>query len=191
MVVISSTGCPLAGLECDRRPCDTDAVANAVSLPAGATTATSMSRLLDQAVVERIADQLCARRAARLLLNVGAMRLDRPHAEVQLRADFRVGMAESDQAEDLELTLGQPVGRPFRLKRSRGELSTQFGIEVRLTGGGRAHRVDELVAGGVLQHVAERTGAHRLAGERGVLLHRQYDDRRLGRLLAELGERRQ
>src|SRR5829696_10425722 len=51
-------GCPLAGLECDRRPCDTDAVASAVSLPAGATTATSMSRLLDQAVVERIADQL-------------------------------------------------------------------------------------------------------------------------------------
>ena len=66
----------------------------------------------DQLMVERVAHQLRARRPARLALDVRAVRLDRAHAEVELLADLGVRVAERDQAQDLELALGEVVGRP-------------------------------------------------------------------------------
>src|SRR3954462_8785120 len=43
----------------------------------------------------------------------------------------------------------------------------------------------ELLVGGLLEDVAARPGLEGLARERGVLLHREDDDLRAGRLLAE------
>ena len=47
--------------------------------------------------------------------------------------------------------------------------------------------LDQLLVGGLLEDVAERAGLQRLAGEGGLVLHRQHDDRRLRRLLADRG----
>ena len=100
-------------------------------------------------------------------------------------------MAERDQTQDLHLALGQAIRRALRLGRGRGELGAQLRVQVGLTGCRGAHRVDQLVAGRVLQHVAERAGAHCLSRECRVLLHREDDDRRLRRLLAQLRDGRQ
>ena len=63
------------------------------------------------------------------------------------------------------------------------------GVEVALAHGGAMHRFDELLVGGLLEHVAERAGAQRLARKRGLLLHRQHDDLGAGRLRTDRGNR--
>ena len=63
------------------------------------------------------------------------------------------------------------------------------GFRIALARRGAAHRLDELVVGGLLEHVAERARAQRLARERRLLLHRQDDDLGVGRLLADHGDR--
>ena len=63
-------------------------------------------------MVERVAHELGAAGAAQLLLDVGAVGLDRAHREEQLLADLGVGVAERDQPQDLDLALGEIVGRP-------------------------------------------------------------------------------
>jgi len=55
------------------------------------------SRGADQAALEGIADELRARGEPQLLLNVGAVRLDRAHREEELGGDFSVRVAERDQ----------------------------------------------------------------------------------------------
>src|SRR5918996_2938587 len=147
-------------------------VASAVALPASARAATSTRRALalDQVVVERVADQLGAARHAELLLDVGPMRLDGAHAEVEPARDLAVGVAERDQTEHVELALGQVAGRAARGGRhARSEL----GVEPGAAAGGGPDRLDELGAGRLLQHVALGAGPQRFAGKGGVLLHRQ------------------
>src|SRR5215217_2089144 len=50
-------------------------------------------------------------RAARLLLDLSAVRLDSADAEVELRADLRIGVGERDQPQDTDLALGEVAGR--------------------------------------------------------------------------------
>ena len=58
---------------------------------------------VDQVVVERVANQLGARGEPDLLLDVRAVRLDRPDRQEELLTDLGVGVTERDQAEHLEL----------------------------------------------------------------------------------------
>ena len=68
----------------------------------------------EQPVVERVADELGPGAAAELLLDVRAVGLHRAHAQVELPGDLRVGVAERDQPQDLQLALGQVVRRARR-----------------------------------------------------------------------------
>jgi hypothetical protein len=62
-------------------------------------------------VLERVAHELGAAGEPDLLLDVRAMRLDRADRQVQLAADLRVRVAQRDELEDLELALGEVIGR--------------------------------------------------------------------------------
>ena len=66
---------------------------------------------LEQVALERVADELRALGHPQLLLDVGAVRLDRADAEVELVGDLAVGVAERDQPQDLDLALGEVVRR--------------------------------------------------------------------------------
>ena len=138
----------------------------------------------DQAALERVADELGARREPQLLLDVRAVRLDRAHRQVQLFGDLGVGVPERDQPQHVDLALGEVVRRSRR--RLGGDARAEPRVQVALAGRRAAHRFDELVVGGLLEHVAERARAERLARERRLLLHRQHDDLRLGRLLRRI-----
>src|SRR6478609_1378527 len=54
---------------------------------------------LDELVLERVPHELRPRRPAQLLLDVRAVRLDRPRGQEQLLRDLAVGVAPRDQAE--------------------------------------------------------------------------------------------
>ena len=62
-----------------------------------------------------------------------------------------------------------------------GERGAEARVEVVLAGRGEADRLEQLLVGGLLEHEAERAGLQRLTGEAGVVLHRQHDDRGVGR----------
>ena len=98
------------------------------------------------------------------------MRTDR----IQLGGDLGVGVAEADHPQHLDLALGQAVGRSRR--RLGGDPRSKPWVQVRVAPGGPAHRFDELCLGRVLEDVAERAGAERLARVRRLVLHRQHDD---------------
>jgi hypothetical protein len=86
-------------------------------------------------VLERVLDQLGSAGSADLLLDVRAVGLDRTHAQIQLTGDLAVRVAERDQAQDLDLTLGQVVGRPGRSGRLSGKARAEARIQLRLTVG--------------------------------------------------------
>src|SRR4051794_6349497 len=67
--------------------------------------------VVEEAVVERVADEFGAGGAAELLLDVGAVGLDGAGGEEQLAGDLGVGGAEGDQAQDFELAVAEVVGR--------------------------------------------------------------------------------
>src|SRR5688572_26333108 len=103
-------------------------VANAVAVPASASTARSIEDLaVDQVVIERVADELRAGRHAELLLDVRTVRLDGPDAQEQLLGDLAVRVAERDQPQHLELPLAQLRERTDRAVRRR----RHAGAEVR------------------------------------------------------------
>ena len=78
---------------------------------------------VEQPQVERVAHELRARGAANLLLDVGAVGLDRARGQEELAGDLGVGVAEGDQPQHLELALGQVVGRPAGLGGRGGQLA--------------------------------------------------------------------
>ena len=82
---------------------------------------------VDQPALERVAHQLGAGASSQLLLDVRAVGLDGAHAQVELLGDLVVGVAERDQPQDLELALGEVVGRAARRRLRR-----QAGAELRL-----------------------------------------------------------
>jgi hypothetical protein len=86
-------------------------------------------------------------------------------------------VAESDEAEDLELALGQVVRSVGRLG---GQPGSQVRLEVRAALGGETHRLDELGVGSLLEDVAQHAGLHGLAREGGLGLHGQDHDPSLG-----------
>ena len=113
------------------------------------------------------------------------MRLDGAHAEEELRGDLGVRVAERDQPQDLHLALGEVVRRPGGLRRRRGDARAELGREEGAARRGDADGLDELVVGGLLEHVGARAGLERLARERGVLLHGQHHHAGRRRLLQE------
>src|SRR5215208_2509831 len=56
----------------------------------------------DEPVLERVVHELGAAGQPDLLLDVGPVRLDCAHAQVELARDLGVRVAERDQAEDLD-----------------------------------------------------------------------------------------
>ena len=129
---------------------------------------------LNQLVIERIVHELGARPQPQLLLDVRAVGLDRAHRQIQLGGDLGVGVAEADHPQDVDLALGQAVGRSRR--RLGGDSRSQPWVQVRVAHGRPAHRFDELCLGRLLEDVAERAGAERLARVRRLVLHREHDD---------------
>ena len=73
----------------------------------------------------------------------------------------------------------------------RGDASAELRVEERAPIRGRAHRLHELLVGGLLEHVTAGAGLEGLAGEGGVLVHGQHDHVRLRGLLEEDRDRRQ
>ena len=92
-----------------------------------------------------------------LLLDVGAVGLDRPHRQIQLLGDLGVRVSEGDHPQHLDLALGQPVGRAGR--RLGGDARAEARVQVGVARGGAANRLDQLGLGGLLEHVAERARA--------------------------------
>src|SRR4051794_4200524 len=150
-----------------------------------ARTLRSRRRDVHEASLERVTHQLGARGQPQLLLDVRAVRLDGAHGEVQLLADLGVRVSERDQAQDVDLARGQIVGRALG---GGGERGAEARMQIRLALTGEPYGVDELVVGRLLEDVAQRARAQGMAGEGGVLLHRQDDDARAGRRLADLGD---
>ena len=140
---------------------------------------------LDQPAIDRVANELCAIREAELLLDVRAVRLDRADAEVELLGDLVVGVAQRDQAQNLQLTVGEVVGR--RGLRLRREPRAQLGLKIGLADRRHSHRLDKLLAGRLLEDVGEDAGLQRLAGEGRLVLHGEDDDLGFGRLASNLG----
>ena len=62
--------------------------------------------------------------------------------------------------------------------RDGGEAGAERGVDVGAAGGGGAHRVDELVVRGLLEHEAARAAAQRGARELGVVVLRHARPRR-------------
>jgi len=58
-------------------------------------------------VLERVVHELGAAGQPDLLLDVGAVGFDRSHAQIEMPGDLRVRVTEGDQAQDLDLALGQ------------------------------------------------------------------------------------
>jgi hypothetical protein len=58
-----------------------------------------------------------------------------------MAGDLAVRVAECDQAQDLDLTLGQVVGRPGRSGRFSGKARAETRIQIRLTVGREANRL--------------------------------------------------
>ena len=79
--------------------------------------------------------------------------------EVELLADLGVGVPECDQAQDLDLALGEVVGRARGFGGAAASARAQARVEIRVAGGGAAHRFDQLLVGGLLEDVAERRRA--------------------------------
>ena len=93
---------------------------------------------------------------------------------------------EGDQAQDVELAVGEPVAS---LRRVGGEPRPELGLEVGAPGGGEVDGGDQLLVDGLLEHVAEHAALDRLARVGGLVLHRQHDDPGLRRRVPKLGHR--
>ena len=70
--------------------------------------------------------------------------------------DLGVRVPECDQPQDVELALAEPVRRPLGLGGRGRELGAELGVQVGLAGRRGTHGADQLGAGRVLEHVAER-----------------------------------
>ena len=79
-------------------------------------------------MLERVAHELGARRLARLLLDVRAVRLDGPHAEEQPVADLGVGVSEGDELEHLDFAVREVVRRTDRNVRLRRQRAPRRGL---------------------------------------------------------------
>ena len=118
------------------------------------------------------------------------MGLHRADAQVELVGDLVVGVAERDQAQHVELALGQVAGRAARSRGRGGHARAELGVEPGAAAGG-SHRLDQLGAGRLLEHVAAGARAQGLARERRVLLHGQDHHRGIGRGLGHGRDRLQ
>ena len=99
------------------------------------------------------------------------MGLHRAHRQVQLLRDLSVGVPERDQAQNIDLALGEVVGSTRG--GLRGQARTQAGIEVLLAARCPTDGLDELLIGRLLEYVSDRARRQRLPREGGFLLHRQ------------------
>src|SRR5947209_6604205 len=81
------------------------------------------------------------------------------------RGDLRVRVPEADQLEDFDLPGREVVRWALRRQRLGGDAGPQLRIEVRPSLGSVADGMDELVVGGLLEHVRARSGTKGLPGE--------------------------
>ena len=97
-------------------------------------------------------------------------------------------MAERDQPQHLDLALGEIVRRAGGLRRRGRERGAQARVEVGAAFGHPAHRVDELVVGGLLEDVSGGARAQRAARELRILLHGEDHDVGVGGDLLHAGD---
>src|SRR4051812_42055364 len=99
-------------------------------------------------------------------------------------------MAEREQAQDLALAVGQRIrlGRGLLRRLGGDEPGAERRMDVAAAARHLADRRDDLLVRGLLEDVAARAGPERLADVAGIVLHRQDEHLRVGRLLLELRE---
>src|SRR5687768_10615531 len=167
-------------------------VANAVAVPASASTATSTAGLtVDQVVIQRVTHELGTARDAELLLDVRPVRLDGADAQEELLRDLAVGVPERDQAQHLDLAVAQLRERSHRAVRRGRHARAEVRVEPGTAARGGADGLHELGPRRVLKDVASRAGLKRLAGKRGIVLHRQDHHRGIRGRLGNLRDRLQ
>ena len=119
--------------------------------------ATGPARLgLDEAAADRVAHELDAVAHAELAQQVGAVGLDRLLGEVQDLGDLRVGVRLGDQLDDLLLARRERLARPGGVVLHPGADERALGGvgQERLAAPDRPRRVDEVLVGLLLEHVA-------------------------------------
>ncbi len=103
------------------------------------------------------------------------MRPGGPLGDRQIRGDLLVAPAAGDQSEDLQLALGQRLGRALLLALAQpaGQQAADGRIEVDLAGVGGANGGRDLVGFRVLEDIAGRAGLERRGNL--LLLHEARD----------------
>jgi hypothetical protein len=86
-------------------------------------------------------------------MDVRAVTLDGAHRQAQLLGDLRVGIAERDHPQHLNLALEETVRGARRLDR---DTRPQPRIQVRVAGGSTANRLNPLRLSRLLEDVAKR-----------------------------------
>src|SRR5207237_6370628 len=136
-----------------------------------------LGRLFEQAVRDRVADELGATLKAQLLHYVRAMRLRGAHRDEQLLGDLLVREAEREQPEDLALAVGQ--GILFRLTHCLGlrgdEARAKLWVDVPTSAGHLPDRRHDLGISRFLEHVAARSSSERLPEIARIVLHREHE----------------
>src|SRR5215211_4593484 len=134
--------------------------------------------LVEHAALERVAHELGAGRDPELLHDVGPVRLDRAHREVELTRDLLVRVTEGEQTEDLVLALREGI-------LGRDEPGAERWVDIALPGGHLPDGGDELGVRRLLEDIAAGPCRERLSHVGGVVLHRQDQHLRVGRLLED------
>src|SRR5438105_5342023 len=112
------------------------------------------SRLLvEEAVRQRVAHQLGARRKSQLLHDMRAVRLGRAHGNVEHLGDLLVRVTEGQKPQHLALSVRQGIGLGCRARfRLRGDESRAEGrMHVMLAARDLANGRDDLLVRGLLQ----------------------------------------
>src|ERR1700730_13131812 len=128
----------------------------------------------------RVLDEFRSRPDAELLLDPGAMCLDRAKAHAADACDLCIGVAEGEQPQNLLFLRREPECRVARPVPAR-ELDAQRGLQVGLTVGDGSYPHDELGGCGGPQQIAVGAGGKHGLDLRGMSDRREHEDRALGK----------
>src|SRR4249919_3774171 len=141
--------------------------------------------LFEQAVGEGIANELGPRPESKLLHDVRPVRFGCAYRDVEQLGDLLVRVAEREQPQHFSLTFGKWVGSllvtlpRLRLEKPRAEGR----VQLLLTARDLPHRLHDLGVRSLLEHVAARALREGLAHVARVVLHREDEHLRVGRLV--------
>ena len=109
----------------------------------------------------------------------------------ELLVNLVVGMAECDQTQYVELALGQVTRRAGGRRRRCGHSGAQLRVQPSAATETAARIAWTSGADELIDELAARTGNQRKSSEGWILLHGQYDHRRIGGALSHRRDRLQ